>query len=262
MGNNAAESAWTTALDWLKEFRQGTNGGPNNRAREPDPIPNPPRPRPSISNWPEADKVRHLSPAAGGLPWAHDPNRRHNGTPAWPRAGFGLPIVGQFQMQSRQRGTRTNRQTGRKEEYLIRWDALPAPSTEPRDPCQPPHERPKKHGFELRWRSVRGEHDRLASPLILKALPLANGQFVPCALWLTRALPQDAEVGLAEPDPGQPGRKRVRVATVAQFDRLEDAPGAALFAPLQNKSNLRDAFLDWLDGTTTGSTRKATRIAP
>jgi CRISPR-associated protein Cmr1 len=86
--------AWTTALDWLKELRQGTTGQPGDRAREPG-TGKPQPQRPSISNWPEPDKIRHLAHKVR----AHKP--RHNATPAWPRAGFGLPILGRFQTQAR-----------------------------------------------------------------------------------------------------------------------------------------------------------------
>src|SRR5262249_49768753 len=126
-----AQTAWTTALDWLKEFRQGTTGQQGDRAREPGTGRAQPQ-RPSISNWPEADKIRSIKNKTN----AHAP--RHNATAAWPRAGFGLPIIGQFQTK------------GRNNE---RYD-------EPR-------------AFELRWRAGNVEHDRLASQLIVKALPLA-----------------------------------------------------------------------------------------
>lgn len=194
-----AMNAWTTALDWLREFRQGTIDQPGDRAREPGtgkPQPN----RPSISNWPEADKVRHLKRKKN----AHSP--RHNATPAWPRAGFGLPIIGQFQ--------RTSRNGGRYDE---------------------------PDGFELRWRSPKkdrsgefDEHDRLASPLIVKALPLANGTFVPCALWLTRAYPAGEVVLRGVPN------------SQAPFDRLVAAGDTPRFSALANKQSLRAAFLDWL----------------
>src|SRR5690606_20083052 len=101
----------------------------------------------------EADKIRHLTRRTRG----HEP--RHNGVPVWPRAGFGLPIVGRFQRQARNGG---------------RLD-------EPDD-------------FLLLWRRGRENEDRLASPLIVKAVPLAGGTFVPCALWLNRAYPAGSGV--------------------------------------------------------------------
>ena len=214
-----AQEAWTTALGWLQEFRQGIDGGQGNRAREPgtEPLPN----RYSISNWPEADKVRRLSEANQRLPWAHKPV--HNGTPAWPRAGFGLPIIGQFQNRSR---------------YEHRfWNELPA--THPNYGIEP-------GPFELRWRAGNIEHDRLASPLIVKALPLADGTFAPCALWLDRSLPAGAQVGLARPKHGRPNEKEVDPKTVAPFDRLVAGGDTPKFAALANKSSLREAFLDWL----------------
>jgi CRISPR-associated protein Cmr1 len=201
-----AVKAWTSALDWLKEFRQGTDGQPGDRAREPG-AGKPEPQRPSISNWPEADNIRWLT----GRTRAHPP--RHKAGVTWPRAGFGLPIVGRFQPRARD---------GR---------SLDEPGS-----------------FELRWRAGAVQHDRLASPLIVKALPLADGAFVPCALWLNRAYPSPGEVGLARPrQGGRPTEREVDPSTVAPFDRLvaaEDAP--YYFSALANKRSLRQAFLDWL----------------
>lgn len=187
-----AHQAWTGALEALKEFRQGVSGGAGDRAREPgtgraQPL------RASISNWPEADKVRRLW---GGRS-SHPP--RHNEVPAWPRAGFGLPIVGRFQTKGRDGGT------------------LHEPGA-----------------FELRWRAGGEEHERLASPLIVKALPLAKGQFVPCALWLARAHPK-GEVVL-----------RGAAKSAAPFDRLVAAGDRPHFSALADQPTLREAFLDWL----------------
>jgi CRISPR-associated protein Cmr1 len=195
-----AMQAWTTALEWLKEFRQGTSGGSGKRAREPG-TGKPQPQRPSISNWPEADKVRHLRSKTT----AHRP--RHNATPAWPRAGFGLPIIGRFQKSARHGG---------------RYD--------------------EPDGFELRWRSPKpgrpaefDEHDRLASPLIVKALPLADGKtFAPCALWLNRAYP-DGEIFLRGAD-----------NSGAPFDRLLAPEDTPQFSALVGQTSLREAFLHWL----------------
>ena len=190
-----AEKAWTTALDWLRRFRQGTDGPPGQRAREPGTGKTQPN-RPSISNWPEADKVRHLT----GKTQSHRP--RHNRTPVWPRAGFGLPIIGQFQKDGRSGGS---------------YD--------------------EPDGFELRWRRQQGdkeEYDRLASPLIVKALPLANGQFVPCALWLNRAYP-----------PGEVFLRSV-ANSAAPFDQIVAPGDTPMFSALAGKQSLREAFFDWL----------------
>jgi CRISPR-associated protein Cmr1 len=195
-----AETAWTTALEWLKEFRQGTSGGPGGRAREPG-TGKPQPQRPSISNWPEADKIRSLE----GKTNAHAP--RHNSTPAWPRAGFGLPIIGRFQSEARD-GSR-----------------LDEPGS-----------------FELRWQGPNPnepgkivEHERLASPLIVKAMPLANGEFVPIALWLNRACPQNGEVVLRDVH-----------GSAAPLDLLVAGGDTPRFSALAGKQSLREAFLDWL----------------
>jgi CRISPR-associated protein Cmr1 len=199
-----AQTAWTTALDWLKEFRQGTSGQQGDRAREPGTGKAQPN-RPSISNWPEADKIRQIK----NKTHAHAP--RHNAIAAWPRAAFGLPIIGQFQAK------------GRNNE---RYDE-PGP-------------------FELRWRAGNDERDRLASPLIVKALPLADGTFAPCALWLNRAHPANAEVV-----------QRNTKNSQAPFDRLVADGDTARFSALANKTSLRQAFLDWLHAT-----KQTTVVAP
>lgn len=201
-----AQAAWTTALEWLKEFRQGTAGQRGDRAREPGTGKKQPQ-RPSISNWPEADKIRHFKTETR----AHVP--RHNSTAVWPRAGFGLPIIGQFQTMDRS-GTH---------------NAYDEPGA-----------------FELRWRAGNVEHDRLASPLIVKALPLQNGTFVPCALWLERAYPTHGEVVL-----------RNAKNSGAPFDCLVANGDTAHFSALANKTSLRQAFLDWLR-----SKHQTTVVAP
>lgn len=227
-----AQTAWTTALDWLKEFRQGTTEHQQlGRARQPGP--NGDTQRPSISNWPEGDKVRRLSTPQRGLRWAHTP--RHNQTPAWPRAGFGLPIIGQFQQQSREE--RPNGRRGDRDPKNLRWNELP--QNHPNYGTEP-------QSFELRWRAGNVEHDRLASPLILKALPLADGTFAPCALWLNRAHPASGQVVLRNVNNSQ-----------APFARLVANGDTPQFSALANKTSLRQAFLDWLR-----TTKQTTVVAP
>lgn len=200
--NNDPERAWTTALEWLREFRQGYSGREGDRARESGAGKEDPR-RPSISNWPEADKIRHLT----GKTKSHPP--RHNSIPAWPRAGFGLPINGQFQTSNRSRGGMRYDEPG---PFEIRWGTP---------------QKGSPSGYEVR--------DRLASPLIVKALPLANGAFVPSALWLNRAYPQGGEVIVN-------GDSR----TAAPFDRLVAAGDKARFGILEGRESLRQAFLAWI----------------
>lgn len=191
-----AEGAWTTALHWLRDFRQGPDARESGKGK-PQPA------RPSISKWPEADKIRHLT----GKTKSHPP--RYGSDPAWPRASFGLPIVGQFQKNARDGGA---------------YDE-PGP-------------------FELTWKDRDGLHNRLASPLIVKAMPLATERFVPIALWLERAWPADGQVVLKL-------GSEARAGSAAPFDKLlgrGDRRGDdALFRPLVGKTTLRQAFLDWLE---------------
>lgn len=190
------ETAWIEALDWLKNFRQGTYGQEGQRAREPGTPPS----RPSRSNWPEPDKIRHLKRKTT----AHNP--RYNSIPVWPRASFGLPINGQFQKNSRD----GNRRLDEPEPYKIKWK--PSGKSEA---C-----------------------NRLASPVIFKALPLSSGRFLPCVLWFNRAYPS-GEVGLANSE------NSIQPASCAPFDKLLAPGDQAKFAPLE-APNMRTAFLSWL----------------
>lgn len=162
--------------------------------------------RPGRSRWPEADKVRRLV----GRPTAHEP--RHDAAPAWPRAAFGLPIVARFQQKDR------NQQ--------------PYPVSEPTS-------------FDILWHDADGNaRDRLASPLILKPLALANGQFAPIALWLDRAFPDGMVVAKIS---DREARGRIDpLATAAPFDRILADGDKPLFQPLIGHASVRDAFLAWI----------------
>jgi CRISPR-associated protein Cmr1 len=207
-------TAWLTAVDALRVFRQGTPPDservtdvaaalPSAWARQPSSDPG----RPSISNWPEADKIRRLADRQFGTgPYSHTP--RHNDTPVWPRAGFGLPIVGRFQTKGR-KGDSYN---------------------------EPPQ-------FKLKWREPTGNDkdqpgERLMSPLIIKALPLVGGRFVAIALWLHRAWPTGKIVLEIN--------GKVVPSSAAPFDALRAPDEAPLFTALAGKPTLRAAFFDWL----------------
>jgi len=209
-------AAWHTAVEALRLFRQGTSpdrapASPGDWARQPGVDRDSKRPstgpskRPSISNWPEPDKIRRLADRAFRTgPYVHEP--RHNETPVWPRAGFGLPIVGRFQTQGRN-GDRY-------------------------------HEPP---AFTLKWReSTRAGkiRERLASPLIVKALPLGDGRFVAIALWLHRAWPA-GEIVLEIENKVVPG-------SAAPFDALVAPGDTPCFTALDGKPTLQSAFFAWL----------------
>lgn len=196
----SAHFAWTAALGLLSNFRQGQNVG-----REPASTMRPPHERrPGRSRWPEADKVRQLVHRAT----AHEP--RHNATPAWPRAAFGLPIVARFQQEA----SKGQRYT-------------------PSEPAS----------FDLVWQDADGNaFDRLASPLILKPLALSNGQFAPIALWLDRAFPAGMVVAKIKDGP----REIAPTATAAPFDRILADGDKPRFQPLVGHASVRDAFLAWI----------------
>lgn len=194
-----ATKAWERALGTWRELRQGVGSG----ARDPAPAGCNPK-RAGRSNWPEADKVRRVHMRSGGRVRPHAP--RYNAEPAWPRAQLGLPIVGQFQVQPR-----------------------------PERPG-PRYEEP--HNFELIWQQGGELRERLASPAIVKALPLANGSFVPMILWLHRALP-DGAVGL------KPRRGGKEVEAPAPFTRLIAPGDTDRTGLLAGKADLRQAVCDW-----------------
>lgn len=200
-----ALQAWYDAIAWLQTFRQGVNV-----AREPGTDPR----RPGRSYWPEPDKIRHLM---GQQPYAHPPRPVYGKNPVYPRAAFGLPILGQFQRLDR---------------YKQPYARGDNPRYEPED-------------FELVWREKKQDsaiHDRLASPLILKPLALANGQYVPIALWLSRLYPPNAHIVL------RPQRQKQKIipGSAASFDALTAHNEGSAFAPLQGKQSMRQAFGDWL----------------
>ena len=204
-------AAWKVAIETLQEFRQGTQAhtprpasGPSPSAREPAGKIEPSRP--SLSNWPEADKLRHLAARALAKgPSDHPP--RHNDRPWWPRAGFGLPIVGRFQSKRRGGGLAYR---------------------------EPPD-------FTLTWRDRRGEvRERMASPLIVKALPLANQTFVPIALWLHRAWPPGEVIVQFKHE------RDVAQQSAAAFDAPAPSGETIRFAALVGASSLRQAFFDWV----------------
>jgi CRISPR-associated protein Cmr1 len=198
--------AWLQALHWLRAFRQEqppeSNKGPANRyARQKGD-----RKRPGRSNWPEPDKVRRLLDPGRGRPWAHPPRDEYSREPAWPRAGFGLPIAIRFQDKDRSKAK---------------------------------YRHPDPEDVELRWHDGEDVRERLASPLIVKAMPLADGSFMPVALWLCRAWPEGKVVLVRK------GQRTPVTGSFAPFDRLLGAGDSALYAPLQALS-LSEAFFRWL----------------
>lgn len=209
--------AWLEALRWLSDFRQSPaiQGQAADRFAR---MPKGPQRRPGRSNWPEADKIRALRPRGN---WTH--RTRHNPTPVWPRAGFGLPIVGQFVNEG-----------GRASSFTIAWEESGS-----------------------RGDDSPGFHDRLASPLIVKALPLQSGQYAPIALWLHRSYPSSGSVGL------QAGEKSLQRESLAAFDELVASGDSAHFAPLEQHKNdppgerLRGAFFSWLE-----QNKLAQRVTP
>jgi len=204
--NGKGETAWEMGLNWLRDFRQGAPPGDRMGFHSPGHARvGGAKNRPSISNWPEADKVRRLSPGT----WEHTPN--HNAESVLPRAALGLPIVAQFQRSDRNKNH-----------------------------VQEPGE------FELRWQDGQGNvHDRLGSPLIVGAMPLADNKFVPFALWLGRGYPQDAKVVVIQHGRPLPGSE-------AKFDDLVAPGDLPRFNPLavgqvaEAGTRMRTAFFNWL----------------
>ena len=214
-----APEAWHESLKWLREFRQGcspnqidaTPAGAFARQRTVAIRPggsDTKADHPGRSRWVEADKVRHFF--AGK--YSHPPLPGHGESPAWPRAEFGLPIEIRFKRQDRHR-----------------------------QPCDEPPD------VQLNWR-VAGEkaaRSRLASPLIVKPMQLANGGFAALALWLRRALPAKAEVGIVVKRAAQDAPS-LDPKSIAPMGRITGPDDAVLFQPLIGKPDIRTAFMDWV----------------
>ena len=183
----SGEVAWKQAVAWLRDFRQGVGfaraGGAGTG-------------RPGRSFWPEADKLRHVFAT-------HSPKHapRYDGIPVWPRAQFGLPLLGQFHSN---------------------------------DPGEPPR-------FEITWQDRGGTvHERMASLLTVKAMPVVDG-FFPCALWLSRRIPA-ANVIVRRQGSKVPvtGSAAVFHATLSAADQTV---ASNLVAPWDGKATVRNAFL-------------------
>ncbi len=212
-----AQAAWYSAIDWLREFRQGCNkrtrdvadAGSFARMR---PVVGPGAAgRPGRSRWPEADKIRqHYGPQS----FDHQPLTGHGPQVVWPRAQFGLPI--QFQFQRRER-----------------------PGS-PRYPQEPPP------NVMLVW-SPDGDpdkaSDRLASALILKPVALRSGEFVPLALWLHRDLPNTAKVGIQRKSTD---KISLKVGSTAPLQAVRASSDAELFLPISGHNSVSDAFMTWV----------------
>jgi CRISPR-associated protein Cmr1 len=187
------DSARKTAIGWLRDFRQEQDVA---RERGAD--------RPGRSRWPEADKLRHLTGQFG------HPARYRDATPAWPRAGFGLPIVGRFQ-----------REGG---------------GNEPPD-------------FLLTWQDKAGAvRERMASRLIVKALPTLQGAR-PCLLWLARSNPDGMQVIARRADSASKTWETLPNSG-ADPDHMgsagDQADARRLNAPLTLRTSLQTAFNDWV----------------
>jgi CRISPR-associated protein Cmr1 len=164
---DGAQRAWLEALHWLRDFRQQ----PDFARERGSP--------PGQSRWPEADKLRHLTQKFG------HPARYTDPAPAWPRAEFGLPIVGRFIGQ------------GEPDPFVLAWEIDEASA-------RPEEDRTK---------------DRLASALIVKPLQTVQG-FYPCALWLNRAVPPGKVVAIDIPGSSAPFESLGTQSDLRLADRL------------------------------------------
>jgi CRISPR-associated protein Cmr1 len=208
--NSSGADAWTQAVGWLRDFRQREN-----LARQPGTAPR----RPGRSRWPEPDKLRHLFATHSA---SHPP--RYDAVPSWPRAQFGLPILGQF-----------SNATGRGE--------------------PPP--------FELTWQDTKGElQDRMASPLVVKPLPVVGG-FFPCALWLTRGYPPGNVVVVRQAGRAQGAVAGSGAAFGAPLSAADQDVAKSLMGPWDGSRGIRNPFLSAiLSGQLDRDGRRGTRVAP
>ena len=189
-----AVAAWHTALGWLKQFRQGIGvARPAGQGR------------PGRSYWPEPDKLRLLTGKHGHTP------RYTDRMPAWPRAEFGLPIVGRF--------------TGPNEppDFQITWQD-------------------RNNKVQSRMASPL-----ILKPLAVFDPGNSCQFFLPCLLWLTRTQPDGCVVvtnstgsnKVAVPHSGAAfGTLAASAAEGRQFSQM--------FRPMAGKQSVKQAFVDWV----------------
>ena len=212
-----AQAAWYSALEWLREFRQGCNRSARDvadvgsLARMRPVVGTGAAGRPGRSRWPEADKIRqHYGPQS----FDHQPLAGHGPQAVWPRAQFGLPI--QFQFQRRER------------------------------PGSPPYPKEPPPNVMLVW-SPDGDpqkgSDRLASALIVKPVALRSGEFVPLALWLHRDLPNEAKVGIQSKSTD---KISLKAGSAAPLQAVRAPNDKDLFLPMSGHNSVRDAFMTWV----------------
>lgn len=197
-GADSADRAWSDSLQWLRDFRQEPGFARDSGAGG----------KPGRSRWPEADKLRRLSSYSTG----HAP--RYDAVMAWPRAAFGLPIVGKF-----------------------------------KDYGEPPP-------FQITWQQPDGAlRDRMASPLIVKALPVVGGCF-PCTLWLTRSDPP-GEIVVVHPGSNPRAGMAQSAAAIGRPLSAADQVTIAGFKGFWNGTDaVSDAFQQF------AMARGARRVAP
>lgn len=99
---------------------------------------------------------------------------------------------------------------------------------------------------ELIWTDGTNDFKRLMSPLVVKPVQLADGTFVPMALWMKRTLPSSAKVFVMDKKTTIVGG--ARVSSQAGFD-VVTAPGdTAKYAPLRGMASVEEAFFNWVNG--------------
>lgn len=146
--------AWDYMIKQLRDFRQGEGVARDRRPKGP----------PSRSHFPEPDTIRRITGKVKG----HQPRDEVDG---FPRAEFGLPIVFHFKDDRSQ---------------LEPQETALYPFFQEKTPDGP---RLDHDGFPI------GEtKDRMASPIILKPLALADGGFIPIILQLRSPLPSRVEL--------------------------------------------------------------------
>lgn len=100
------------------------------------------------------------------------------------------------------------------------------------------------NSLSLIWRRGSAPFERLASPLIVKPLPLAGDCFAPLALWLHRDDPKGGHVVLSKGK--HHGEHDIHDKSAAPFGRLLGDGDEPRFEPLRVATTLREAFFAWL----------------
>ncbi|MCC6157459.1 MAG: type III-B CRISPR module RAMP protein Cmr1 [Deltaproteobacteria bacterium] len=230
------KDAWASAVGFVKRFRQDESrpGKPKKKHRL------------RRTDWPEPDKIRKLAAIPKPFTkWEHTPHTEHLGDPAWPRSSLGLPIITRFQNKDWKDQPYANPDPG----FVLRRDKITGKPIG--------WDNREQHNFTLAWIDSAGKiQDRLASPVITKAIQVGEDQFLPVIVGFETD-PPDGQVVLMDPHaaPNAEDKDRYVKGSAAPFDTISGAGDTGVrYQPLRSPAvttapagqKVLTAFREWV----------------